>query len=140
MSNSNIAFNLLQDSTLSTSHTYRAHLKEDGNRSHLNPNFHTQVKSSSHQDYRKRKYTIGSESDMLKEDFEEILRFFDKRSCQEIYEDCVHLLHDNEDYEDAVKECRTHYHFSSLQRDFLIRFWLFNFGVEDHVANAILVN
>ena len=135
------SFNLIEESSSSSSHTYKAHLKHDGNRSHLHSDFHTQLQniSVSHAQYRKKKYTIGSATDMLKEDFEEILRFFEKRSTQEVYEDCMHLLRDDEDVETTLPECRTNYHYSSLQRDFLIRFWLFHMGVEDHVVNAMLV-
>jgi hypothetical protein len=136
---SDISFGLVEESSSSTSHTYRAHLKQDGNRSHLSGDFHTRLKNISHEEYRKKKYTIGSASDMVKEDFEEILRFFDKRSSQEIYEDCIHLLNDTEDLDTVLPECRTNYHFTTIQRDYLMRFWLFHMGVEDHVASAILL-
>jgi len=135
---SSSSHDVLEERTSST-HSYKVHLKEDGNRSYLNDNFHTKLNVLSHEEYRKKKYTIGSKSDMLTEDFEEILRFFDKRSSQEIYEDCVHMLQDNDKLNNDLPESRTTYSFNSLQRDYLIRFWLFQLGVEDHVVNAILL-
>ena len=76
---------------------------------------------------------------MLHEDFEEILRHFEKKSSEEIYADCVHSLGDRDKLDNPLPHVRTHYNFNSLQRDFLIRFWMFQMGVEDHVVNAMLL-
>ena len=122
----------------SSTHTYRAHLKQDGNKSHIiSGEFPGPL---SYAEYRKRKFKIGSNADMIKEDFEEILRYFEKRSCRDIHvnEVCESTAHDANN-DDISAEIRTKYHVTEVEREYLIRHWLFHMGVEDHVVNALLL-